>query len=99
MSAGKCGACEREFTGLTAFDKHQDVDYMQQQAVICRDPATLGLVQDRNGRWGSPADEASRLRLASLRAEQGVLGVPGRPEAAQGGSGPRETNINEGDER
>jgi hypothetical protein len=82
MSAGKCGACKREFTGLTSFDKHQDVNYGRRPAVVCLDPATAGLVKDRNGRWGSPADDASRLRLASLRAEQPVAGIPGGPEGS-----------------
>ena len=68
MSAGKCGACGREFTGVASFDKHQDVNYMRRPTVICLDPATVGLAEDRNGRWGTPADDASRLRLASLRA-------------------------------
>lgn len=46
-----CKQCGRDFGGLGAFDKHQDVDYKRQPVIICRDPATLGMHQDGNGRW------------------------------------------------
>ncbi len=68
MSMCTCSPCGRAFTGLTAFDKHQDVDYTRRPAVACLDPATAGLVRQSSGRWGFPADEDSRARLAALRA-------------------------------
>lgn len=80
MSACKCAPCGREFTGLTAFDKHQDVDYGRTPAVRDQDPAALGLVQNDHGRWGSPATDDSRARLASLRAERDAAGVTAYPQ-------------------
>lgn len=46
-----CTVCDRDFGGLTAFDRHQDVDYKRSPAVICRDPEELGMHQDKHGRW------------------------------------------------
>ena len=80
MSACLCDPCGREFTGLTAFDKHQDVDYTRRPAVRCMDPATVGLVQGSHGRWGFPADAASRARLAKMRAERASASVSGYPQ-------------------
>ena len=70
MSVCLCDPCGREFTGLTAFDKHQDVDYTRRPAVRCMDPASVGLVQQPSGRWGFPIDAASRDLLRKLRAKQ-----------------------------
>jgi hypothetical protein len=70
MPASECPACHQQFTGLTAFDAHQDVDYGRRVPVTCRDPALLAMTTDRNGRWMIPASEADRVRLAALKARQ-----------------------------
>lgn len=67
MRACQCAGCKRWFTGLTAFDRHHDTDYKRRPAVLCRDPADAGLVQQASGRWGLPIDEATRVRLRKLR--------------------------------
>lgn len=71
MTVCACALCSEAFTGVTAFDAHQDRDYSRVPAVICRPPAVCGLVRNEYGRWGMPADEASRERLKVLRARQG----------------------------
>jgi hypothetical protein len=91
MASGKCAACSEEFSGLTAFDKHQTTDYGSPKPVTCHDPASVGLVRDRNGRWGFPATEASRDYFASMRAEREAPGVPATPqdhEAAESATAP-----------
>lgn len=70
MTACQCAPCGYEFTGLTAFDRHQDTDYSRRAAVVCRDPAAAGLTRQASGRWGLPVDEASSERLRSLRNRQ-----------------------------
>lgn len=85
MASGKCAACGEPFTGLTAFDKHQTTDYGSAKPVTCHDPASVGLVRDRNGRWGSPATDDSRARLASLRAERGAPSGSGYPQDSGAG--------------
>jgi hypothetical protein len=67
VSACLCSPCGRQFTGLTAFDKHQEVDYRREPAVRCMDPATAGLVRQSSGRWGLPIDPDARERLRALR--------------------------------
>ena len=90
MSACLCHPCGAEFTGLTAFDRHQDVDYTRRPAVRCMDPASVGLVKGVTGRWGSPADADSRLRLAKMRAERASSGMTGSPPP---GSEPAESGF------
>jgi len=72
MSWCECPKCHREFTSLTAFDKHQDVDYRRPHADIvrCQGPASVGLVIGRGGRWGHPGDADSRARAEKMRAER-----------------------------
>jgi hypothetical protein len=55
MSACQCSPCGRHFTSLTAFDRHQAVDYRRRPAVLCVDPAKAGLVRQASGRWASPS--------------------------------------------
>ena len=69
MSACECAACKEHFTGQSGFDRHQDVDYARVPAVICRDPAALGMRKNLNDRWGEPADASSRAALPNLRAK------------------------------
>jgi hypothetical protein len=69
MAVCECAACGHKFSGLKAFDRHQDVNYLRCPAVVCLDPAAAGLVAVR-GRWGIPLDAASRERLSTLRAKQ-----------------------------
>ena len=83
MTACKCSPCGREFTGLSGFDRHQDVDYSRRPAVRCQDPATLGMEQNPFGRWGSPPDASSRAFFASLAAERGGAGTTGPPEDSE----------------
>jgi hypothetical protein len=83
MRACQCARCGREFTGLTAFDRHQDVSYKRRPAVLCKDPATAGLVRQKSGRWGLPIDPAARERLRQLRASAGNGGKTFRPSPAR----------------
>ena len=82
MAVSQCSPCGRVFTTVAAFDRHQDVDYKRAPRVICRDPATTGLVQNAAGRWHFPATEASRARHANLRAEQAPAHTSGTPRTA-----------------
>jgi hypothetical protein len=85
VSACTCPACSEAFTGLGAFDRHQSIAYGTESPVTCHDPAERGLVKQASGRWGFPATDDSRARLANLRAERGLAGVTGTaggPEAA-----------------
>ena len=92
-AANGCARCGQQFGAVTAFDKHQDVDYDRVPVVICRDPATLNLAQDGNGVWRMPVkdpdwgrkrqDAAARRSDSEMRAEQtrpGVMGE-GRPSS------------------
>jgi hypothetical protein len=45
----RCGGCHRVFWSVSAFDRHQMLS--GDGKVICRDPATLGMVQNRQGMW------------------------------------------------
>lgn len=83
MSACTCSPCGREFTGLTAFDKHQDVDYSRRTPVVCMDPAVLGMEQNPFGRWGFPGDADSRARLRALRPEQAPVGDQSTPQGSE----------------
>jgi len=75
----ECALCGLEFSGLGSFDKHQDVDYGRRPAVVCLDPADVGLTLLESRRcWGTPASE----RLRALRAEQGGVGVIARGEGS-----------------
>jgi hypothetical protein len=64
----ECARRHRNFTSLTAFDRHQDRDYHREPPVLCRDPASVGLVE-RAGRWSLPASGYSRARAEEMRAE------------------------------
>jgi hypothetical protein len=68
MSACQCARCREEFTGVSAFDRHQDVDYSRQPPVLCWEPRDLGMMRDRNGRFYVPGSELDRARLAALKA-------------------------------
>jgi hypothetical protein len=83
MSIYGCPLCGREFTTMKAFDRHQDVDYQREPDIICKDPATAGLVQNDRGRWHSPADARARARLRALRASEGRTYTPGTPREAE----------------
>lgn len=78
MSTCECSPCGRKFTGLTTFDKHQDVDYKRRPAVRCIDPSDLGMRLDKHGRWGFPPDASKRATFDKMRAEQPPAGVIGR---------------------
>ena len=70
MAACQCSPCGRSFAGVGAFDRHQDVNYSRRPAVVCLNPATLGLVRNGAGRWGAPLDAAGREWFASLAASR-----------------------------
>ena len=86
MAACTCSPCGRDFTGLSAFDKHQDVNYSRRPPVVCLDPATVGLELNAHGRWGSPSDADSRARLENLRAQRDLARIPGPPEPEKAGT-------------
>lgn len=99
MSASTCSPCGREFAGVTAFDRHQDVDYSRRPAVVCQDPEALGMVRNERGRWGFPLDAAGRDYFASLAAERATDGTPGPPDGSgpsTASTGPQITDRNEG---
>ena len=50
-----CGGCHEDFSGIVAFDRHQ-----QAGPPICRAPETVGLVQRDNGVWGELMDPENR---------------------------------------
>lgn len=50
-----CRACGDGFNSVTAFDKHQVLNSRGQ--VVCRDPATLGMVRNADGWWITEARE------------------------------------------
>jgi hypothetical protein len=70
----QCAGCRREFSSLSAFDRHQDVSYKRVPAVLCRDPRDAGLSQRKDGRWSLPPGAASRAWCAAraARTPQGV---------------------------
>ncbi len=70
-----CARCHQTFSSLTLFDRHQDVDYGRQPAVLCRAPlSALGLVRDLGGTWCTPQGAVSRqaqsVRLAAARSRR-----------------------------
>lgn len=81
MSACTCVPCGREFTTLAAFDRHQDIDYKRRPVIICRDPATIGLLQNSLGRWHFPVDARSRVSVTKMRAEKVAAHTSGTPQA------------------
>jgi hypothetical protein len=69
-TANGCGACGQQFGGIGLFDAHQEYypDGHRLKGVFagrCYDPANMGLVQDRNGLWLTPAEHARRQSVAS----------------------------------
>lgn len=50
-----CAACHDGFNSVFAFDKHQVMK--SDGDVICRDPATLGMVRNADGWWITEARE------------------------------------------
>lgn len=76
MPRSECSPCKRVFSSLSAFDRHQQVDYTRRPAVVCLEPATVGLVWDpKRELWAWPPDDRSRARAENFRAEQEVPGV------------------------
>lgn len=65
----ECARCSEVFTSLSAFDKHQDVDYGRESAsvVICLDPSQVGLELNSRGRWHFPMTEAGRARFERFK--------------------------------
>jgi hypothetical protein len=49
-----CGSCHETFTGLSAFEKHRVTVNQSQALRECAPPASVGLVQNDHGYWGSP---------------------------------------------
>jgi hypothetical protein len=45
----RCGACDRYFWSVAAFDRHQRLG--PDGSVVCRDPLALGMVQNERGYW------------------------------------------------
>jgi hypothetical protein len=66
MSICTCAVCGEQFTALSTFDKHQDVDFSRRPAVQCLPPQAVGLVQDSRQRWHAPGTDASRERIRQL---------------------------------
>lgn len=64
--ANGCARCQQSFRSLESFDRHQDVNYDRADAVQCRAPASIGLVQDDRGVWQTPAGLAALERACQL---------------------------------
>lgn len=80
MSTCTCHPCGRQFTGLGPFDDHQQVDYSKRPAVTCLDPATLSMASNAYGRWGYPASDEDRQRLAAMRRTLQIPAEQDRPK-------------------
>jgi hypothetical protein len=68
-----CAQCHLTFSSLRLFDRHLDVDYRRphgKQVVLCRAPASLGLVRDYRGTWTTGQAAISRQRRAAAMAER-----------------------------
>jgi hypothetical protein len=76
-----CAACHLDFSGLTAFDKHQTLDHGSH----CHDPATRGLVRRSDGVWRTPGEMPGGLFPPSGDDTDGLnpatLGASVGPEA------------------
>ena len=87
LGAAHCAACHVTFSTASNFDKHRAGKRIDKRTVVgtgtCTAPAELGMVLNKGGYWGMPADEdaLSRLRSRSQSAETASAGVTG-PEAA-----------------
>lgn len=68
MAKCECPVCGRVFSGLTTFDKHQDVDHDRKPVVTCHDPVTVGLVV-RDGVWHLPG----RIPTHALAVKKGEV--------------------------
>jgi hypothetical protein len=70
MSVCECCCCREQFTSVSSFDQHLDVDYDRVPPVMCREPRDLGMARDRHGRFFMPGSDADRVRLAALKARR-----------------------------
>ena len=73
MASCECAKCGRKFSGVTCFDKHQDIDYGRSPPVLCRSPEDFGMRLDEHGRWGWPLSAARREAFRKMQ--------PNRPSA------------------
>jgi len=62
----QCARCKRVFSGLSLFDRHQDVDYDRKPAVACINPVSLGMVEAPNGVWTTPEGLKSIARAIAM---------------------------------
>jgi hypothetical protein len=64
MPVSLCFACGRVFGGVEGFDRHRRGGFFQVGETgsgrFCADPASLGMVQDRKGRWCRKPPELPR---------------------------------------
>ena len=80
-TANGCAACGQQFGALAQFDAHQDVDYDREPVLICRAPATMGLILDDRGVWQTP--KGLVVREAHRKHFQAWNTSPRQPGAAQ----------------
>ena len=74
MSWCQCAACGQTFTSLTSFDRHQDWNYKRKPMLVCRLPASMGLIQGANGMWRVPLSAPESSRLKNLRRQEALGG-------------------------
>lgn len=76
-----CRGCDRAFSGVSAFDKHQTG--AKDGSNVCHDPATRGLVFD--GRyWGWPSPESGSKPWGNLQDASEAVDVADEALARQG---------------
>lgn len=67
-SACGCAGCDKTFSNLTLFDRHQHWDYDAVPRLSCKTPESLGLVSDQNGTWWTPEGlKSSTERVAAMK--------------------------------
>lgn len=82
FAAAGCRACGKVFTSVTAFDKHQR---LVRGAVVCLNPATVGLERKPSGRWGGKTSEDHKARVAHFNDAAKISDTLTTPLVSSGG--------------
>ena len=71
-----CAGCHLDFSGLTAFDRHQTPN----GDTLCQDPTSRGLIQRPDGVWRTPGEMPNGLFPPQGNDGDGLTGAPGTRE-------------------